>query len=137
MAPDASDDIERFRERYAVSGTDALLAAEREALGSDYQGNGYTTLAEADLIGDLLDLGPGRLLVDVGAGCGWPGLYLAERDGCSVVCVDPVAEGCAVGRQRAAADGIGHRALTVRADARSLPIRAGSADAVVHTDLLC
>lgn len=134
-----TDDIEgeRFRERYAASGAPAQLAAESEALGSDYQANGYTTRSQADELGRLLRLAPGQILLDIGAGCGWPGLYLAARHGCAAASLDPVAEGCAVARERARSDGLSARVWAVRADAVALPVRPGSVDAVVHTDLLC
>ena len=133
----SDDDRARFRDRYIVSGAPALLAAETEALGSDYQANGYTTVAEADELGRVLDVGLGQVLVDVGAGCGWPGLYLATKHGCTVVGVDPVAEGCGVAERRAFTDGLAERAWAVRGNAIALQVRAASVDAVVHTDLLC
>ena len=131
------DDVERFAERYAVSGADPIVAAETEALGSDYRANGYTTMEQADELGDLLGLGPGQLLLDVGAGCGWPGLYLATRHGCAVVSMDPVAEGIAVAEDRSRRDAIAERSWTVVADAVHIPLDSRSVDAVVHTDLLC
>ncbi len=133
----AADDTERFRERYAISGAAALLAAETAALGSDYQANGYTTVAQADELGRVLELRPGQVLVDVGAGCGWPGLYLSDQDGCAVISVDPVVEGCFVARRRALTDGLTERAWTLRGNAIALPLRSGSVDVVVHSDLLC
>ena len=58
-----------------------------------YGADGYTTRAEADAIGRALELGPGDLLLDVGTGCGWPGLYLAATTGCRVVATDAPIEG--------------------------------------------
>ena len=132
-----SDDVERFAERYAVSGADPILAVEAETLGSDYRANGYTTVEQADELGELLELGPGRVLLDVGAGCGWPGLYLAKRLGCSVMTMDPVAEGIAVAKARTESDSTADRGWVAVADAIDLPLRRRSVDAVVHTDLLC
>ncbi len=130
-------DIERFRQRYAISGSDAVVAAEMESLGSDYQANGYTTRAQADEIGDDLGLGPGHLLLDLGAGCGWPGLYLARRHGCAVVSLDPVAEGVQAARARGAANGLSRRSWPVLAGADAIPLRSRSVDAIVHADVLC
>lgn len=137
MVSGLDDENERFRERYATSHEDAMVASEREVLGSDYQANGYTTRAQADLLGDLLELGPGVRLVDVGTGCGWPGLYLSLRRGCEVVAMDPVAEGAGVAAARAAHDGLDGRAWVLRGDAVHLPLAARCADAVLHTDVLC
>jgi cyclopropane fatty-acyl-phospholipid synthase-like methyltransferase len=132
-----SDEMERFRQRYAISGDEALLAVEMEALGSDFRANGYTTRAQADTVASDLRLGPGRLLLDIGAGCGWPGVYLAAASGCAVISLDPVAQGLAVGRARSMAEGLAERSSGVRATAQDIPLRARSVDAVVHADLLC
>ena len=123
--------------RYAVSGDAALIAAELEALGSDYQANGYTTLAQADELGRALTLSRDQVLLDIGSGCGWPGLYLAARHGCSVISADPIDEGGGAATRRSISDGLANRSLAVRADGTALPIRPSSIDAVVHSDVLC
>ncbi len=133
----ATDEIERFRERYSVSHEEALLAAEMDTLDSDYQANGYTTRAQADEIGDVLGLAPGQVLLDLGAGCGWPGLYLAARHGCAVVSLDPVIEGVVVARHRSVADGLSARAWAIQSRADAIPLRPRSVDAVVHADVRC
>jgi ubiquinone/menaquinone biosynthesis C-methylase UbiE len=128
---------ERFEQRYAVSGEAAPRAVEFEAIGSDYRATGYTTREQADQLGLLLELGPGSVLLDVGAGCGWPGLYLASTFGCSVISTDPILEGVSVARDRIVSDDLGTRALAVLATGEQLPIRSGSIDAVVHSDVVC
>ena len=70
-------------------------------------------------------------------GRGWPGLYLAATTGCRVVVTDLPLEGLRVAADRAAAEGLATRAATVVAAASGLPFRAGSFDAIVHTDVLC
>lgn len=130
-------ETEQFGQRYAASGAAALRAVEIEALGSDYSATGYTTREQADDLGRLLDLGPDSKLLDVGAGCGWPGLYLAATFGCSVISADPVMEGASAALDRIGSDGLGPRALALLATGEQLPIRAGSIDAVVHADVMC
>ena len=130
-------EAERFGQRYGVSGGAAPRAAELEALGCDYSASGYTTREQADGLGRLLELGPGSVLLDIGAGCGWPGLYLARAFGCSVISVDPILEGVSAARDRIGTDGIGSRALALLATGEQLPIRAGSIDAIVHADVMC
>ena len=132
-----TDNSNRFRDRYACSGHEALLAAEREALGTDYQASGYTTIAEATEIGRQLELRPGQILVDIGAGCGWPGLYLAATHGCAVISIDPVVQGGQVAAARIVSDDLGGRAWPVCANGEALPVRSGSVDAIVHVDMLC
>ena len=130
-------ETERFGQRYAVSGEAAPRTVELEALGSDYRATGYTTREQADDIGRLLELGPGSVLLDIGAGCGWPGLYLATTLGCSVVSVDPIMEGCSASLDRIGSDDLGSRALALLGTGEQLPIRSGSIDAIVHADVMC
>jgi len=128
---------ERHEQNYARSEANVVQAIGQTALNTDYHANGYTTRAQADRLGDLLDLGPGHLLLDVGSGCGWPGLYLAARHGCSVLTVDPVVTGVRTARRRIVDDAATERAWAVAGAAEALPVRPGSVDAVVHTDVMC
>jgi 2-polyprenyl-3-methyl-5-hydroxy-6-metoxy-1,4-benzoquinol methylase len=127
----------RFRDRYREDRTDALLKIERAVIGGDWGANGYTTLQQADQLAAALRLSPGVRLLDLGAGRGWPGLYLAVRTGCRVVLSDVPLEGLHAAVARAATDGVADRVVAVASSARSLPFRAGTFDAVVHTDVLC
>lgn len=128
---------ERFSVRYASAGEPAVIAAERAALGTDYGATGYTTPAQADLLAVRLGLGPGMRLLDVGSGCGWPGLHLAARTGCAAVISDLTLDGVQRARRRAAADGMAARTAVAVANGRQLPFRPESFDAVVHGDVLC
>ena len=124
-------------QRGAVSAAAAPRSVEFEALGSDYGATGYTTREQADELGRLLELGPGSVLLDIGAGCGWPGLYLAKTFGCSVISTDPLREGVRATRDRIGSDGVGSGALALLATGEQLPVRSRSIDAIVHADVLC
>ena len=110
---------------------------EQGAIGASWGANGYTTVEQADELGRRLDLGPGRVLLDVGTGRGWPGLYLAARTGCSLVGTDLPFEALKVALRRARFEGVDGRVSFVVASANDLPFRRCSFDAVVHTDVLC
>jgi methylase of polypeptide subunit release factors len=127
----------RFSQRYGEERGDVVRAIELAVIGGDWGANGYTTIAQADQLADTLQLGAGSIVVDIGAGRGWPGLYLSSRTGCSVVMTDVPVEGLASARERAQREGLDDRAWPVNASARDLPFRAGTFDAVVHTDVLC
>jgi len=128
---------ETYDARYRTDILDANRQVEREAVGSDYGNNGYATVAQADLVADVLQLEPPDLLLDVGAGAGWPGLYLAKTTGCRVVLCDLTLRGMKQAMRRAAADATAARTAAVVSSARQLPFRPDSFDAMVHTDVLC
>jgi cyclopropane fatty-acyl-phospholipid synthase-like methyltransferase len=132
-----SANVTRFTERYRLCCTPPMVEVEGEALGTDYGSTGYTTREQADDLGAHLRLGPGSRLADIGAGSGWPGLYLAAKTGCQVVGTDLPFEGLRRAQARAATDGLAGRASYVVATGSRQPFRPGSFDAVVHSDVLC
>ena len=105
--------------------------------GADYDIKGYSTRDEARRMARLLGLQPGRRLLDVGAGAGWPGLYFAKETGCEAVLVDLPLSGLQAATQRAAQDRISDRCRVAVADGSRMPFRDGSFDAVSHIDVLC
>ena len=127
----------RFAERYRIAPAEVSRRVELEVIGGDWGANGYTTMTQADLLARELNLRPGMLLLDLGAGRGWPGLYLAASTGCGVVLADVPVEALHLAAGRARAENLAGRAAPVAASARSLPFAPGSFDAIVHTDVLC
>ncbi len=121
---------------YGKTPSAAELAVEREAHGINAGINSYTTPAQADLLGQTLQLGSGVRLLEVGAGSGWPGVYLAKRTGCDVVLTDVPAEGIRSALGRAVRDGVHSQCSFAVASGSYLPFRARYFDAVVHTDVL-
>jgi SAM-dependent methyltransferase len=115
----------------------AVRDLERSVYGCDYGGNGGTTRLEAERVFGLLELRPGVRLLDVGAGSGWPALYLAQISGCDLMMVDIPLASLRIARERAAADGLAQRCEIIAADAAALPFRDASFDAFNHSDVLC
>jgi SAM-dependent methyltransferase len=128
---------DRFAERYREAPVDVLQAIERTVIGGDWGANGYTTIAQADELAAALDPRRRSLLLDIGAGRGWPGLYLAAVSGCSAVLTDVPFDALTVARTRARRDSLDDRTSCVNASARDLPFRPGTFDAVVHAGVLC
>jgi len=127
----------RFEGAYARSKQPVMQAIERQVCGCDYGGNSWTTRKQADALIGLLGLGAATNLIDLGAGTGWPGLYLAEKSACTVTLVDLPEIGLRLAKRRAEEDGLRDRVSIKIADAADLPFAAESFDAVGHSDLLC
>lgn len=129
--------LQEFEVSYARMRAPVMTAIERSVCGCDYGGTSWTTREEADRIGEALGLAPGKLLLEVGAGSGWPALYLAKQSGCSAILTDLPEEGLRLARERAAADGLADRCRIVQADGTKLPVDDASVDAISHSDVLC
>jgi 2-polyprenyl-3-methyl-5-hydroxy-6-metoxy-1,4-benzoquinol methylase len=128
-----ADFAERYKSRASIGILDEI---ERKVIGEAWGANGFTTVSEAHLLLRQLELRSHMRLLDIGSGCGWPGLLLARDTGCEVVVTDMPIEGLEVAGHRAAAEGV--RSLgEVASSARHLPFAKGSFDAIVHVDVLC
>ncbi len=126
-----------FSTRYAASCDGAPAFVEREVFGTDYGANSYTTVTDADDLARQLELGPADRLLDFGAGCGWPGLYLSDKTGCRLVSFDLPEEGLQRAVARARDDALTGFVGAVRGDGRLLPFGPRSFTAAVHADVLC
>jgi len=126
-----------YAERYRLRASAAVVdQAEREVIGDVWGANGFTTVDQAEELRRRLQLDTNSRLLDVGSGCGWPGLWLAQRTGCEVVVTDLPPEGLEVASRRAKAEGL--RSLgAVAASARHFPFAESSFDAIAHVDLIC
>ncbi len=130
------DLFDRFHKYYGASAAAPVVRElERRVLGVDFGGNGYTDIAQARELTTLLSLGPRSELVDVGAGAGWPGLFMAWESRCRVTLTDPQSAGLRPALDRAAAFDIAAGAVATSGEI--LPFRAASFDAVTHSDVLC
>ncbi len=124
-----------FARHYGFATEPALRRAEERVIGADYGATSYTTRSQADHVAALLELGPGRHLIDLGCGTGWPGIYLAAVTGCAVTLTDVPVEGLRVAAARLERDGIAGTVLAASADA--LPFRDGVFDAATSSDVFC
>src|SRR6266545_1712854 len=115
-----------FQERYGNRPSPTARQIEQRVIGGDWGANGFTTMAQADALARGLGLSAGDRL-----------LYLAARTGCRVVLADLPLEGLRVAADRAVEEGLAARTGVVASAASGLPFRAGSFDAVIHTDVLC
>src|SRR3989442_12804877 len=77
--------LKRFMDRYPLGASSALNDVEKEAIGAVVGANGYTTVAQADQLIEVLGLEAGTLVLDIGTGRGWAGVYLLKRRRCQAI----------------------------------------------------
>lgn len=114
-----------------------MREVERAVLGCDYGGTSWTTSTQAAQIIDMLQLQPGLHLLDIGAGSGWPGVYLADSSGCDVTLLDLPINALTKAMKRAQLDGINDRVNAIAASGSALPFKNYSFDVISHSDVLC
>ena len=136
-SPEELAQTERLELSYAKLQTDVMLAIERQVCGCDYGGNSWTTRDDVQKFEKILELQPGLRFLDLGAGSGWPGLYLAKRSGCDLTLVDLPLTGLQIAAERAFNDQLTGACCIVCANATNLPFNDGCFDALSHSDLLC
>jgi len=129
--------FERFSKKYKLVQSEVLKKIERSNCGCDYGSTSFTTLEQVKILGAMLALKPGKRLLEVGAGSGWPGLFLAQESGCDVTLTDLPIEGLRLAKQRAELDQLSGISEMVVASGSALPFRTGSFDAISHADVLC
>ena len=126
---------ESFAYKYRRLTTGPAERLRVRALGSAAP-NGYTTVVQADRMARVLGLGPGRRLLDLGAGRGWPGGHIAAATGCTPFAADlPLEALLQAGQVFRALDP--PRGSLTAADGTRLPFRDRSFDGACHTDVLC
>jgi len=134
---DAQGVICEFQCGYQFASSPVMLELERSVLGSDYGATSWTSRLEADRVAKLLQLDSEARLLDIGAGSGWPALYLARISGCEVTLSDIPLSGLQAARARASTDGLQTRCRVVAADGARLPFADASFDAIRTSDVLC
>lgn len=136
MPRDKHATIRKMTERYGLAGGEVAAMIEREVIGGVFGANGFTTLAQARALIAPLRLRPGVRLLDIGAGRGWPGLFLAGETGCQTVLADVPFPGLRTAMDRRDELGLGGLVGICRATGTHPPFAARSFDALVHTDTL-
>jgi ubiquinone/menaquinone biosynthesis C-methylase UbiE len=115
----------------------AMRTLEKAVLGCDFGGTSWTTRSQADKIPQALGLGPGTNLLEIGAGTGWPGLYMASQSGCEVTLLDIPVNALRQANQRAEEEKVESICRSVAASGTAMPFAAASFNAIGHSDVLC
>jgi ubiquinone/menaquinone biosynthesis C-methylase UbiE len=128
---------DRFDQIYLRNQAPVLQSVERCVFGCDYGATSWANRDEADELATLLELAPGVRLLDVGAGSGRPGLYMAQTSGCDIALVDVPFSGLRIAAERAVKDDLAGDCWVAAADGANLPFCDASFDAISHSDVLC
>ena len=127
--------LDFFDERFPLTTAPVVREIEYETLGTDYGASSWSPPAQVDIMIDSLGIEPSSRYLDVGAGTGWPGLYVGAKTGCAVTLLDYPSSGLMLARSRAERDGVA--VVATSGDAAHMPLRSGLFDAVSHSDVMC
>ncbi len=106
----------------------------RLLLGDSFHPGG---LALTEHLGTLLDLRPGRYVLDVASGQGASAIRLAQRFGCTVLGIEYGSQAIQQATERAVAGGVAHLVSFRQGDAEHLPLPGGIFDAVICECAFC
>ncbi len=106
----------------------------RHLLGESFHPGG---LLLTKRLGTLLDLGPGKHLLDVAAGKGASAIFLAQQFGCEVNGVEYGQEAVREATRAAEAAGIAHLTHFEQGDAERLAFADGQFDAIICECAFC
>ena len=126
-----------FARDYEIAQEPLMREIERCVRGSDYGATSWTTREQAEQAAARLGLVRDLRLLELGAGSGWPALFLATLSGCDVVLTDLPLSGLRIARERAARDGVDSRCSVLAADGAALPFADHLFDRIHHADVLC
>ncbi len=106
----------------------------RQLLGESFHPGG---LALTKRLGTLLDLGPGKRLLDVAAGKGASAIFLAQQFGCEVIGVEYSNDLVREATRAAETAGVAHLVHFEQGDAERLTFADGQFDAVICECAFC
>ena len=135
--PKPTDSAQRFKERYARGPGAVARRVERAVLGHEVGLNGFTTIAQAEVLSEVLPLTTQGRLLDVGCGYGWPGFHVAQSHRCDLVGSDRPLDALRGARANVARRRLSGRTSFTASDGGHLPFSSASFDAIVHADVFC
>lgn len=129
--------FDRFSKKYRLNQSEVMRKIERSVCGCDYGATSWMTVDEARQVGGMLALKPGKRVLELGSGAGWPSIFLAGETGCDMVMTDLPLTGLQTAMARAATENISGNLCAAVASGAALPFQNASFDAVFHADVLC
>ncbi len=130
-------DFGHYDANYKNFETELYAEIRREAFGDDIGQSSWITADEQDRTLPMLNLSPGKSLLDVACGSGGPALRIAEATGCCLVGVDVHQDAVATGNSLAAQRGLNERAEFQVADATArMPFPDARFDSITCIDAI-
>lgn len=129
--------INQLSKRYKLGDSAKMLEIEEQICGCRYGATSWTTKAEAEQIGEFLSIAEGENVLEVGAGSGWPGLYLASKFELNMTLVDLPLSGLLIAQNRIIKDKLKKKCTVLSANTYELPFLQHSFGSILHCDLLC
>jgi len=137
MPGKADSRVRHYDANYGKFQTELYAEIRREAFGEDIGQSSWLTADEQDRFLGLLELSPGKRLLDVACGSGGPALRIATKTGCSVVGIDMHEDAVSTANSLAAHDGLSDRAeFRVANAAEPLPFPDAFFDAITCIDAI-
>lgn len=137
MPGKADSRVRHYDANYGKFQTELYAEIRREAFGEDIGQSSWITADEQDRFLGLLELSPGKRLLDVACGSGGPALRIATKTGCSVVGIDMHEDAVSTANSLAAHDGLSDRAeFRVANAAEPLPFPDAFFDAITCIDAI-
>lgn len=134
---DMRSDFGHYDANYKNFETELYAEIRREAFGEDIGQSSWISADEQDRTLGMLNLSPGKSLLDVACGSGGPALRIAGRTGCSIVGVDVHEDAVVTGNSLAGQRGLSERTEFLVADASSrMPFPDEQFDAITCIDAI-
>lgn len=108
--------------------------AARWLLGESFHPGGARLTSR---LGRALDIGPGKLVVDVASGLGTSALQVARETGCDVIGIDLAPTNVAAATRAAAEAELSERVRFLHGDAEALPLEDATLDGALCECALC
>ena len=137
MPGKADSRVRHYDANYGNFQTELYAEIRREAFGEDIGQSSWITADEQDRFLGLLELSPGKRLLDVACGSGGPALRIATNTGCSLIGIDMHEDAVSTASSLAAQDGLSGRAeFRVANAAEPLPFPDAFFDAITCIDAI-
>lgn len=133
-----SESVDLYDSAYAKYDLDVYAQTRLETYGEDLGQTSWVTALESEQIPDLLEIGAGSRILEIGCGSGRYALRVAERTLCHVVGLDLNPYGIRQARELAHRKNLESLVHFEERDAsETLPFSDGTFDAVFSNDVLC